>query len=260
MAEVDEHVDKKLRPPPLKKTSQAHAAGGCESPGFARVNASPQALPGSSAESTHQDRLDPRASQRTTLTAAGHGMFFLVLDTARPSVGSPARTWVMPLQARSWQECLLKRFPGLDLQKSLSGTFTLDGKRLSASVPALALQNRVLLLRSYVLLVGMPAPDFAAMRKDALMAEARSFGVQIKKDVTKADGSKHRTWRLTADVAADCFAERDRRDQGPDLPQDASADALQPGLSEFPVDMATLDVHQLRKACHARGIVTKSQQ
>ena len=50
MSDVDEYVARRLRRPPLKKTSQPPAAGGCDSSGFARVDASPQALPGSSAE------------------------------------------------------------------------------------------------------------------------------------------------------------------------------------------------------------------
>ena len=145
--------------------------------------------------------------------AAGRGAFFLVLDVACPSIGTAARAWVVPLQAGSWQECLVRRFPDLDLQ-SLAGTFTLDGKQLLTSVPSFELRYRIVRLRSYALLGGMPAPDFAAMRKDALMAEARSLGVQTKKDVTKAVGSKHRTWRLTADVAADCAAAWERRQLG----------------------------------------------
>ena len=75
--------------------------------------------------------------------------------------------------------------------------FTLDGKRLSASVLSLGLHNRVVRLRSYALPGGMPAPDFTAMHKNDLMAEAKSLGVHTRQEITKADGTKHRTWRPT---------------------------------------------------------------
>ena len=51
MSEVDKDGDKKLRPPALKQRIQTPAAGGCDSSGIAKVDASPQALPGSLAES-----------------------------------------------------------------------------------------------------------------------------------------------------------------------------------------------------------------
>ena len=53
----------------------------------------------------------------------------------------------------------------------------------------------------------MPPPDFAAMRKDPLMVEAKALGVQTRKEVVKVDGTKHRTWRSITDVAAECRIE-----------------------------------------------------
>jgi len=207
---------------------------------------------------------------------AGRGAFFLVLDVACPSIGTAARTWVIPLQALSWRECLVRRFPDLDLH-SLSGTFTFNGKQLSACVPSLELHNRVVRLRSYALPGGMPAPDFAAMRKDALMAEAKAIGVDTRREITKADGSKHRTWRSTAEVARDCAAAWESRHQRPDIclegPVSSSAASNQSASSAPPVapvdldtqpqllaDLATLSTHELRKACQARGITTKCQR
>ena len=57
----------------------------------------------------------------------------------------------------------------------------------------------------------MPPPDFAAMRKDPLMVEAKALGVQTRKEVVKVDGTKHRTWRSITDVAAECRIEWERR-------------------------------------------------
>ena len=54
----------------------------------------------------------------------------------------------------------------------------------------------------------MPPPDFAAMRKDPLLVEAKALGVQTRKEVAKVDGTKHRTWRSITDVAAECTIER----------------------------------------------------
>ena len=210
-----------------------------------------------------------KASLRPASHAVGRGAFFLVLDAACPSIGTAARTWVVPLQAGSGQECLARRFPDHDLQ-TLSGTFTLDGKRLSASVLSLELRTRVVRLRSYALPGGMPAPDFTAMSKDDLMAEAKSLGVHTRKEITKADGTKHRTWRPTADVAADCAAAWERRHQHPDTVQCArnqTAPSARPMAttdleiqSQLPSDLAMLNMHELRKVCHARGIATKSPQ
>ena len=140
------------------------------------------------------------------------------------------------------------RFRDLDLQ-TLSGIFTLDGKRLSASALSLELHNRVVRLRSYALPGGMPAPDFTAMRKDDLMAEAKSLGVHARQEITKADGTKHRTWRPTADVAADCAVAWERRHQHPDTVQCASNQTAPSALpmattdleiqSQLPSDLAT---------------------
>ena len=42
--------------------------------------------------------------------------FFLALDVTVPCIGTASRTWVVPSDASTWRECLLKRFPELDLQ------------------------------------------------------------------------------------------------------------------------------------------------
>ena len=167
----------------------------------------------------------------------------------------------------------MRRFPDLDLH-SLSGTFTFNGKQLSACVPSLELHNRVVRLRNYALPGGMPAPDFAAMRRDVLMAEAKAIGVVTHREITKADGSKYRTWRFTAEVVRDCVAAWESR-HPPVLegPVSSSAASNQSASSAPPVapvdldtqpqllaDLATLSTRELRKACQARGFTTKCQQ
>ncbi len=82
----------------------------------------------------------------------------------------------------------------------------------------------------------LPAPDFTAMRKDDLMAEAKSLGVHTRQEITKADGTKHRTWRPTADVAVERAAVWERH-QHPDTVQCARH---QTAPSAFP--MATTDL------------------
>ena len=54
-------------------------------------------------------------------------------------------------------------------------------------------------------------PDYTAMRKLALMDAARDLGVQTRKKVVQMSGKKHRTWRPTAEVAADCRTARARQ-------------------------------------------------
>ena len=56
------------------------------------------------------------------------GCSFLTLDATVPSIGTASRTWVVPLDALTWRECLLKRFPELDLQ-TLSGIFWLQQQK-----------------------------------------------------------------------------------------------------------------------------------
>ena len=75
---------------------------------------------------------------------------------------------------------------------------------------------------------GMPPPDFAAMRKDPLMVEAKALGVQTRKEVVKVDGTKHRTWRSITDVAAECRIEWERRHRTQEAPaaaEDRNADS-----------------------------------
>ena len=141
---------------------------------------------------------------------AGLGCFFLALDATVPFIGTASRTWVVPLDSLTWRECLLKRFPELDLQ-TLSGTFRFNSKRLPDTLPPLSLRNRTVRLREYPLPGGTPAPDFAALRKEDLMNQAKALGVRTRKESIKADGTKHRTWRLSADVAAECTSEWEQR-------------------------------------------------
>jgi hypothetical protein len=56
----------------------------------------------------------------------------------------------------------------------------------------------------------MPPPDSAAMRKDSFMTEAKALWVQTRKEVAKEECTKHRMWRSTADVAAECRIEWER--------------------------------------------------
>ena len=46
----------------------------------------------------------------------GRGSFLLVLDASVSSIGTASRAWAVPLDAFTWRDCLLKRFPELDLQ------------------------------------------------------------------------------------------------------------------------------------------------
>ncbi len=87
----------------------------------------------------------------------------------------------------------------------------LNGRKLAEDAPAFALRNRIVMFRSYGLPAGMPPPEFAATRKDSLVAEAKAPGVQTREEVAKADGINHRTWRSTADFAAECRSEWERR-------------------------------------------------
>ncbi len=57
----------------------------------------------------------------------------------------------------------------------------------------------------------MPPLDFAAMRKDPFLVEAKALGVQTRKEVAKVDGTKNRTRRPITDVAAECRIEWERQ-------------------------------------------------
>ena len=64
----------------------------------------------------------------------------------------------------------------------------------------------------------MPPPDFASMRNDPLMVEAKALGVQTRKEIVKVDGTKHRMWRSITDVAAGCRIEWERRHRTQEAP------------------------------------------
>ena len=210
--------------------------------------------------------------------------FFLVLDVTVPCIGSASRTWVVPSDASTWRERLLKRFPELDLQ-TLSGTFCLNSKILPEDVPVSSLHNRIVRLREYPLPGGMPLPNFAAWRKPELMAQAKDLGVKTRKESIKANGAKHRTWRPSAEVAVECALEWQKRFPAPAaVPPDedavgnsgAASSSFDPGgnhsgeegltcsiheqcrLRHVPYSIACLTVVDLRKACHAAGVATKS--
>ena len=132
----------------------------------------------------------------------------------------------------------------------------------------------------------MPPPDFAAMRKDPLMVEAKALGVQTRKEVAKVDGTKHRTWRSITDVAAECRIEWERRHRTQEAPaaaEDRNADSAaasssfeprsrtggQRSFSQASNDsdpqpnasrgIASLTKEELRKECQRAGIATKIQ-
>ena len=109
----------------------------------------------------------------TRSVVACHQCFFLALDVTVPCIGTSSRIWVVPLDALTWRDCLLKRFPELDFQ-TLSGTFCFNNKRLPDDIPLLSLHNRIVRLRQYPLPGGMPAPDFTAMNRGELMDQAKT--------------------------------------------------------------------------------------
>ena len=117
------------------------------------------------------------------------------------------------------------------------------------------------------------------------MNQAKALGVRTRKESIKADGTKHRTWRLSADVAAECtskWEQRFRASAASPSPEDAvgnsraASSSVDPGgnhsgqegltrsihehcpLRHVPHSIATLNVHDLRKACQRAGVATKS--
>ena len=112
------------------------------------------------------------ASQRGD-TNSHRGCFLLVLGAAqRSNLSSAPHTAVVPMDADNWRECVRKRFPELNPQ-AWPRSYTLDGKQLLEDFPVAQLCDRTVRLRQYPLPGGMPPPDFASMRKAALMEEAK---------------------------------------------------------------------------------------
>ena len=132
----------------------------------------------------------------------------------------------------------------------------------------------------------MPPPDFAAMRKDPLMVEAKALGVRTRKEVAKVDGTMHRTWGSITDVAAECRIEWERRHRTQEAPaaaEDRNADSAAASSSFEPRSraggqtafsrasndsdpqpkasrgIASLTKEELRKECQRAGIATKIQ-
>ena len=119
------------------------------------------------------------ASQARQVPGTGRGSFLLVPGIGPHAAHTTARTWVIPFAGSTWLECIRIACPAFETQ-TLSGTFTLGGKDLAESYPLLQLRDRTVRLRQYMLPGGMPAPDFAAMRKAPLMEEARRLGVPTR--------------------------------------------------------------------------------
>ena len=128
---------------------------------------------------------------------------------------------------------------------------------------------------------GDMVPDYAAMRKVVLMAEARDLGVQTRREVVKSDGAKHRTWRPLAEVAADCKTAWERKHEtagapaanasqhlppSPPTPQPSGSDsaaAIHSGSDPQPSaarDIASLSALDLRQECQRAGIPIKNVQ
>ena len=180
--------------------------------GFARLYVQAETLRGKRSHSMQlaaecQREAHAQISFRETCSVdACHKCFFLALDVSVPCIGTSSRTWVVPFDALTWRECLLKRFPQLDFQ-TLSGIFSLNSKRLPDELPLSSLHNRIVRLRQYPLPGGMQAPDFTAMTRLDLMDQAKTLGVRTRKQNINANGKKHQTWKLAAEVAVDCALE-----------------------------------------------------